>query len=382
VQGPPGTGKTTVIAAVVTSISADSVSGETPGVWLVAQSNVAVKNMAEKLVSVGFDGFKLLVSHDFHFEWHEHLYEDALSASIIRSDDFKAGLVDTANQLHGSRVILCTLSMLSNTRLGSSGFTRLVPVDVVIVDEASQIEVGDYLPLLSQFGSRIQKLAFIGDDKQLAPYGQDDLGILRSVFEMAGMRKVSVFLDTQYRMPTPIGNFISKRVYGNQLKSHHTIHDRSCCKLVDVAHGKEVKAGHSYQNVEEANCVVRIAKRYHKENKAYRIITPYDAQRSLIENALKREGVPWEDRCFNVDSFQGNEEDHIIISVVRSEKVGFLNNRRRSNVMLSRCKQSMVICTKRTFISEKASSTLLGTLCNRWGEQAWLSWKDILANKL
>lgn len=56
--------------------------------------------------------------------------------------------------------------MFSNPRLVSGGFTQLVPVEAVIVDEASQIEVGDYLPLLDKFGKTIKKIAFIGDDKQ------------------------------------------------------------------------------------------------------------------------------------------------------------------------------------------------------------------------
>jgi len=38
-------------------------------VWVIAQSNVAVKNVAEKLVESGFLDFKLLVSRDFHFDW-------------------------------------------------------------------------------------------------------------------------------------------------------------------------------------------------------------------------------------------------------------------------------------------------------------------------
>jgi hypothetical protein len=54
--------------------------------------------------------------------------------------------------------------MLSNSKL--SFFTRLVPVEIVVVDEASQIEIGDYLPMLSLFQTTLQKLVFIGDDKQ------------------------------------------------------------------------------------------------------------------------------------------------------------------------------------------------------------------------
>jgi len=65
VQGPPGSGKTTVIATYVLS----AIQAGQRGIWLMAQSNVAVKNIAEKLAKLGFFSFKLLVSRGFHFEW-------------------------------------------------------------------------------------------------------------------------------------------------------------------------------------------------------------------------------------------------------------------------------------------------------------------------
>ena len=65
IQGPPGTGKTTAIATYVLSM----IEAGQRGIWLMAQSNVAVKNIAEKLAKVDFFDFKLLVSHNFHFEW-------------------------------------------------------------------------------------------------------------------------------------------------------------------------------------------------------------------------------------------------------------------------------------------------------------------------
>lgn len=58
-------GKTTVIAAFVCSAVAAGASG----LWLVAQSNIAVKNIAEKLADVEFLDWRLLVSKDFHFGW-------------------------------------------------------------------------------------------------------------------------------------------------------------------------------------------------------------------------------------------------------------------------------------------------------------------------
>lgn len=68
VHGPPGTGKTTVIAAAVQTLMANAATNGR-SVWLMAQSNVAVKNIAEKLASVEFLDFKILVSFDFHFDW-------------------------------------------------------------------------------------------------------------------------------------------------------------------------------------------------------------------------------------------------------------------------------------------------------------------------
>jgi superfamily I DNA and/or RNA helicase len=106
---------------------------------------------------------------------------------------------------------------------------------------------------------------------------------------------------------------------------------------------------------------VIIAQRYLRGGKDFKIITPYDAQRNAIENALKTAGLAWENTVFNVDSFQGNEADHIIVSIVRTSAPGFMKNQRRTNVMLSRCKKSMMICTHRLFLQHKSvAMTLVG----------------------
>jgi regulator of nonsense transcripts 1 len=62
-EGPPGTGKTTTIAAACTIWDQLQLP-----VWVVAHSNVAVKNIAETL-SKRRVKFKLLVSKEFYEEW-------------------------------------------------------------------------------------------------------------------------------------------------------------------------------------------------------------------------------------------------------------------------------------------------------------------------
>ncbi|KAG1871934.1 hypothetical protein C8R48DRAFT_696208 [Suillus tomentosus] len=189
IQGPPGTGKTTVIASFVQTALAGGLSG----IWLIAQSNVAVKNIAEKLADIGLTKWKLLVSKEFFEYWHEHLYAK-IRANIIISEDFKAS--NFYQELRSSPVILCTLSMLSSFALRMHGGFKAAPLRTLVIDEASQIEIGDYIPLFTSH-TTIRKVCFIGDDKQLPPHGQDDIQDLKSIFEVKHLKDRAIFLDTQ-----------------------------------------------------------------------------------------------------------------------------------------------------------------------------------------
>ena len=229
----------------------------------------------------------------------------------------------------------------------------------------------------------------------------------------------SVFLDTQCtfivpsssgicidgspsidRMPTVIGNFISNHVYDSDLRTQHAINTPTCCRFVDVRNGEEIQKGVSWtvctspskyssashaenvptiQNEGEVKAAVQIAQRYFYEGKNFRIITPYDAQRNVIESALKNAGLLWENTVFNVDSFQGNEEDHIIVSIVRTSSPGFMKNQRRTNVMLSRCKKGMMILTRREFLQHwDVAKTLVGQFAKEHVPKTeWVTLEDL-----
>ena len=76
--------------------------------------------------------------------------------------------------------------------------------------------------------------------------------------------------------------------------------------------------------------------------------------------------------------FPGNEEDYIIISLVRSRELGFLKNLRRTNVMLTRCKRGMFICSSRAFLDgPQGSKSLVGQLLKHVGQAAWLDLNDL-----
>ncbi|KAF9485147.1 P-loop containing nucleoside triphosphate hydrolase protein [Pholiota conissans] len=299
VQGPPGTGKTSVIASFV-HFSVNMCGRR--GIWLVAQSNVAVKNIAEKLISTNFTNWKLVVSKDFHFDWHEHIYSK-VNDHIVRSDQIAKATGRL--KLKDTHVVLCTLSMLSNSAINQ--FMKQIPFTTLVIDEASQIEIGNYIPVFSKFKA-LRKVCFIGDDKQLPPHGQESIEDLKSIFEVDHLKDQVLFLDTQYHMPPQIGRVISKVVYENKLKSNprHPIHDQiTACFFLDVDKGKEIQLENkSFQNTTECFAILMLASKLQDEGKSYKIITPYAAQTTFIETTMKENGLAWEDKCFNVDSFQ------------------------------------------------------------------------------
>ncbi|KAL1685650.1 AAA domain-containing protein, partial [Schizophyllum commune] len=95
--------------------------------------------------------------------------------------------------------------------------------------------------------------------------------------------------------------------------------------------------------------------------KNFCVITPYDAQKAEIARDLQSVGLP-SDRVFNVDSFQGNEADYVLVSMVRTETPGFLKSLPRLNVLLTRCRRGMVIVTSPTFLSGPGRELLLADL--------------------
>ncbi|KAJ3537021.1 hypothetical protein NM688_g6751 [Phlebia brevispora] len=374
IQGPPGTGKTTAISAFVHS----AIAAGFEGIWLVAQSNVAVRNIAEKLVKVGFEKWRLLVSVDFHDGWHEHLYK-SFSSYVIRSDE----LPDASRQLQGCQVVLCTLSMLSSSRLFH--ITKKVALKTLVIDEASQINVNDYVSLFEKYPA-LHKICFIGDDKQLPPYGQEDVTDLKSIFEVSHLRSQALFLDTQckYRMPPHIGDFISEHIYDGQLRSNpdHVMERNPACWFINIENGAERHNGTSWENAAERGAICKMAEYLQEDDASFRIITPYDAQRTALESDLKAAGLQWENKCFNVDSFQGNEDDIIIISLVRTQNLGFLKDHRRTNVMLSRCKKTMYICSSWDFlINGPGAKSLVGELAKYCDIEAWIPMTDVEAGE-
>jgi len=82
------------------------------------------------------------------------------------------------------------------------------------------------------------------------------------------------------------------------------------------------------------------------------VVTPYNAQLALLSQSLKEKYPALE--LGSVDGFQGREKEAVVVSLVRSNEeheVGFLGEKRRLNVAMTRPKRHLCICGDSNTIS-------------------------------
>jgi hypothetical protein len=75
---------------------------------------------------------------------HEKLYEE-IQAKVIRSDELPQSRREVEMIFRGATVVLCTISMLSNPKLAECGLIDILPVTSLVIDEASQIDVFEFM---------------------------------------------------------------------------------------------------------------------------------------------------------------------------------------------------------------------------------------------
>ncbi|KAF8740468.1 AAA domain, partial [Rhizoctonia solani] len=372
VHGPPGTGKTSTITAAAIRLVK---SGEY--VWIVAQSNVGISNVADKLRKIKFDDFVLIVA-DEYYQWWEGQYEN-LKPYVVRTKQLKS----SEKRFRGKRLVLCTLASLSNPGVENQVMYQHVPLRNLIIDEASQIDMtSEFMHLFFKHRYALRNVCWFGDPMQLPPYGWSEAAKINDIFKVEHLQANSKLMDTSYRLPIPIAKFISQEVYKNRLledTKHEVKTPTEAMLFVDTPKGEELKEerGTSFMNHEEAKLVVQIVELYYnkvdkKTGKPYdfQIITPYEAQRKMVHDMLKQAGIDKE--VYNVDSFQGNEADYIITTLTKTTFSSFLSSINRLNVLLTRCKKGLVVVSQKEFIT-RTGGLLRGLW---WKYESDDIWKD------
>ncbi|CAI0438191.1 unnamed protein product [Linum tenue] len=405
-HGPPGTGKTTtVVEIILQEVKRGS------KILACAASNIAVDNIVERLVPHRVK----LVRLGHPARLLPQVLDSALDAQVLRGDNsslandirkemkaLNGKLLKTKDKntrreiqkelrtltkeerkrqqlavmdvIKTADVVLTTLTGAATRKLDSTSF------DLVIIDEAAQaLEIACWMPLLK--GSRC---ILAGDHLQLPPTIQsveaEKKGLGRTLFErLADLYgdEVTSMLTVQYRMHELIMNWSSKELYDSKIDAHpsvaaHALYDlegankststEATLLLVDIAGcDMEEKKDEEDSTLNEGEAKVAIAHAKRLVSSGVQasdigIITPYAAQVVLLKILRGNEDKLKEVEISTVDGFQGREKEAIIISMVRSNsksEVGFLSDRRRMNVAVTRARrQCCLVCDTETVSSD------------------------------
>ncbi len=219
--------------------------------------------------------------------------------------------------------------------------------DTLVIDEAGQcIE-----PLAWTIFPFAKRLVLAGDHWQLPPTVLSAeaaiLGLNRSILEVAIANCPAVhLLNTQYRMRESIAGFSSDYFYNSLLKTAVHLHNTGThLVFIDTAGtGFEEERGNdgiSLQNKGELDIARQLIENESIPLSDPAFISPYSAQ-----VAAARDILPQRLRVSTIDSFQGQEKDTIIVSLVRSNEdgdIGFLKDYRRMNVAMTRARELLVV---------------------------------------
>jgi len=379
IHGPPGTGKTTtLIEAIVQLVHL----GEK--ILVSAPSNAAVDNIAKGLIFQNLNVLRVGNNTKIDDEIFAHTLEGKMNNSKelreikdlkIRAEEFRRmahkykrsfGKAEREQQnllfkeVKNIRGEIKKLQVYNEDKLYENAQVVLgTPIglydaslkkykfDTLLVDEAGQcIEPFAWcvFPLANRF-------VLAGDHLQLPPTVLSNeavkKGFSQSILESA-IAHVSnnYLLNVQYRMRESIAGFSNEYFYKGLLKTPEHLQniEQHICFIDTAGSGfaeKHGNAGNSLQNEGELKIAEKIIETELMEVQNIAFISPYSGQ-----VAAAKELLPKKVRINTIDSFQGQEKQFVILSLVRSNddgEIGFLKDYRRMNVAITRAKEKLYV---------------------------------------
>ena len=418
IQGPPGTGKTHTSIQLLKVIS----EMERGPILASAASNVAVDNLLEGLVNNGVNAIRIGRPVKVRESLRDSTLDAKMEAHPLAQDlefiekEFQQ-LMKKLPSLRGKekgmahkeisrckkdrmdieknmiKSILDSADVICATTIGSGHKilgNRRFPV--VLIDEATQAtEPSTLVPICR--GTR--QLILVGDHAQLSPTviseEAEAKGLGFTLFERLHKLGIeSTMLTTQYRMHPTIREFPSSRFYENRLEDGCSKNervapagfiwpdwDKPVAFIPQTGEDSADFEGNSRCNRDEAGVVLQVAQELLGPGDLQAgdigIITPYNGQVRLLKNLFEEASTINPNlglsdiEIKSVDGYQGREKEVIIFSCVRSNSegnLGFLKDKRRLNVAITRPKRGLIITGNPTTLRHDPT----------WA--AWIDWME------
>ena len=262
---------------------------------------------------------------------------------------------------------------------------------IIIIEEAAEVLESHVVTTLT---ASTQQVIMIGDHQQLRPKPNDyhlatEYNLEVSLFERLTKNDFPyATLEVQHRMRPEIVQLISPHIYENLINAAE-VHEYEEIKGIkhnlffidhNVAEDDNGKEMMSHSNEFEVGFAVQLCcyfiKRGYYQHQIT-ILTMYSGQVLKIKKML-RQNLITEVRISSVDDFQGEENDIIILSLVRSNKngrVGFLKEPNRVCVALSRAKMGLFVIGNFSMLKKEGGTKWPGIIED-------MEKKQLLANNL
>jgi superfamily II DNA or RNA helicase len=363
IQGPPGTGKTFVGLEILKILLENT--NET--ILILTQTNnaldkflIAALNFTESIVRMGGQSKceeleKFIAKSETPLESKKYMKK--LQAQ--KSDEISSHhrFIEEIHQLsafcsiNDKRVIGMTTTYAAR----STSINKMLKPGIVIVEEASEVLESHVLVSLTR---DTKQLIMIGDHQQLKPLTNSyelakNFNFNVSLFERLVRNDFDfITLDVQMRMKLDICDLVRETIY-KSLKDGANVAIYPAVKgmeksLFCVNHSNPESVGDgetSKENLFEAEYIVELCDQLivkGNDPAQITILTAYAAQAQRIKKLLIHSTV----RVAVLDAYQGEESDIILLSLVRSNTrrdIGFLSNKNRIAVVLSRAKLGFYI---------------------------------------
>ena len=256
--------------------------------------------------------------------------------------------------------IMVGAEIIGMTTTGAAKYRKIIQQiqpKIIVVEEAAEVLESHIVTTINE---NCQHLILIGDHKQLRPTPTVyDLAMRYnleiSLFERMVKNEMNfTTLQIQHRMRPEI-SVLMKHIYSD-LKDHPSVkkydHVRGIVKDVYLINHNEPETSHdetkSKSNLHEAKFVSQLCRYLLQQGydpHQITVLTTYTGQVLAIKKQMPKkdfEGV----RITAVDNFQGEENDIILLSLVRSNaenSIGFLKIENRICVALSRARMGFYI---------------------------------------
>lgn len=342
VHGPPGTGKTYTAAHVITRL----VTGHGWRIGVVAQSHAVVENLLQDTIKAGIDPARVAKKGD----------RPGVAWQQIRDSEYAGFISGTPGCVVGG------------TAWDFANPGRVPPgsLDLLVIDEAGQYCLANTIAVAASAANML----LVGDPQQLPQVSQGThpepvdgsaLGWLVEDHRTLPAER-GYFLDRSHRLHPAVCAAVSALSYEGRLQPHAEVTGARRLdgyppgvQVLRVAHN-----GNSTESPEEADAIVGLISSLVGLNWTTEagsrpltctdvlVLAPYNAQVMLLRRHLATAGLV-DVRVGTVDKFQGAEAPVAIVSMTASSVddiprgIGFLLNRNRLNVAISRAQYAAVI---------------------------------------